>query len=229
MTARYALYYAPAADDPLMVAASSWLGRDPFSGEARTRPWDAGLAGLDLDALTDDPRHYGFHATLKAPFELAEGETETSLAAALEAYCRTRQPFSVTLEIRALGPFLAFMLAEPSTGMQTLHEDSVRLFDRFRAPISEFDFKRRLRPGMTARQETQLREFGYPGIFEDFRFHMTLTGAIKDEAVRARVFNALKVRFASLEGAHKVAGLGVFMQTDRDSDFTVLGRYAFGA
>lgn len=229
MTARYALYYAPAADDPLMVVASAWLGRDPFSGEARTRPIVAGLDGIDLEALTEDPRHYGFHATLKAPFELAAGETEASLTAALAAYCRTRQPFDVALEIRTLGPFLAFLLAEPSAGMQTLHEDSVRLFEGFRAPLSDFDFKRRLRPGMTARQEAHLKEFGYPGIFADFRFHMTLTGAIKDEVVRTRVMTALKDRLATHEGPHTVAGLAVFKQTDRESDFTVLARNPFGA
>ncbi len=33
---RYALYYAPRAEEALAVAASRWLGRNPDSGEARS-------------------------------------------------------------------------------------------------------------------------------------------------------------------------------------------------
>jgi hypothetical protein len=31
-----------------------------------------GFQPADFHALTDEPRRYGFHATLKAPFRLAE-------------------------------------------------------------------------------------------------------------------------------------------------------------
>jgi hypothetical protein len=227
MTARYALYYAPEADGALMRAANAWLGRDPYTGERLERPRVAGLDGVDLDALTEDPRHYGFHATLKAPFELAEGETEAGLVRAVEDYARGRPAFDVRLSVQALGVFLAFRLAEPSAQMQALHEDAVRLFDRFRAPLSEFDYNRRRRPGMTEAQETQLRTFGYAGIFADFRFHMTLTGAIRDEALRTRVLEALSGHFARFEGAHRATGLALFHQPDRETDFRVIARGVF--
>ena len=74
MTARYAIYYAPAAEDELYRAASAWLGRDVYTDTPLVRPAIAGMESLDLDALTSDPRHYGWHATLKAPFELAAGQ-----------------------------------------------------------------------------------------------------------------------------------------------------------
>ncbi|MEL6728492.1 MAG: hypothetical protein AAFP91_13435, partial [Pseudomonadota bacterium] len=37
-SARYAIYYAPPADDPLWALGSEWLGRDAYTGENLTRP-----------------------------------------------------------------------------------------------------------------------------------------------------------------------------------------------
>ncbi|MCF8507402.1 MAG: DUF1045 domain-containing protein [Hyphomonadaceae bacterium] len=228
MTARYAIYYAPAAENELYRAASAWLGRDVYTDTPLVRPAIAGMESLDLDALTSDPRHYGWHATLKAPFELAAGQSTESLLAEVAAYCGQRSPFSATLEVAALGDFLAFTLAEPSADMRLLHEDCVRRFDHFRAPLSDFDLARRRRARMSAEQDARLIAFGYPWIFEDFRFHMTLTGRIRDEAERTRVLAALQQHFAAYEGPHVFGGLALFFQPDRDNDFIVLDRYAFG-
>src|SRR4051812_29789724 len=63
--ARLALYWAPEVDDPLHHLGSAWLGRDAESGAPVPQPK---LPGLDLAALTADPRGYGLHATLKPPF-----------------------------------------------------------------------------------------------------------------------------------------------------------------
>ena len=228
MTARYAIYYAPAAGDEFYRAASAWLGRDVYTDKLLVRPAIAGMESLDLDALTSDPRHYGWHATLKAPFELAADQSAEGLLAEVETYCRNRGPFSATVKVAALGDFLAFTLAEPSAEMRLLHEDCVRRFDHFRAPLSDFDLARRRRAAMTPEQDARLVTFGYPWIFEDFRFHMTLTGRIREETERARVLAALQQHFAAYEGPHVFGGLALFFQPDRDSDFIVLGRSAFG-
>jgi hypothetical protein len=66
MTTRYAIYYSPNADTLFHRLASEWLGRDAWSGDAQRQP-----AIADIPALTEEPRRYGFHATLKAPFHLA--------------------------------------------------------------------------------------------------------------------------------------------------------------
>ena len=70
---RYAVYYAPAADSALWRFGSATLGYDALTGE--DLPF-AVPPGCDLalwPAFTEEPRRYGFHATLKAPFELADG------------------------------------------------------------------------------------------------------------------------------------------------------------
>jgi hypothetical protein len=57
---------------------------------------------------------------------------------------------------------------------------------------------------------------------------MTLTGRIRNEAERTRVLAALEQHFAACEGPHVFGGLALFFQPDRDSNFIVLGRSAFG-
>lgn len=228
MTARYAIYYAPAADSDLWRMAAAWLGRDAASGADIARPPIAGLEGLDLDALTADPRHYGFHATLKAPFELADGRTEDELLAAAAAFSAARAAFTAAIAPAALGRFLAFRLQDGGAEMAALHAACVRDFEPFRAPLSDADIARRRQAQLTPEQDARLLKWGYPYVFEDFRFHMTLTGAIRDDEVRAQVLAALADHFAPVAGPHRFDAVAVFRQPERDAAFEAIARFLFG-
>lgn len=228
MAARYAIYYAPAPDSPLWQVASRWLGRDAASGELIAQPSFEALADLDFASLTADPRHYGFHATLKAPFALAQAKSEAELIADAHEFAATRRAFSASIRPRALGPFLAFQIEAPCPAMNALEADCVRDFDPFRAPLTEHDLERRRRAPLTAAQDAQLVEWGYPYVFEDFRFHMTLTGAIADEAARERVLGVAEDYFAGVPSDHAFGSISLFRQPDRMSPFVIIGRFAFG-
>jgi hypothetical protein len=43
--------------------------------------------------------------------------------------------------------------------------------DCFRAPLSEGEEQRRLAAGLSARQRELLNRWGYPYVFDQFRFH----------------------------------------------------------
>ena len=227
MTARYALYYAPDADSLLWQRASQWLGRDAVSGEDLLQPRFGELSDLDFAALTADPRHYGFHATLKAPFALAEGTNEAALIAAAAALAQARAPFVAAIRPMALGPFLAFQIIGACPEMAALEAACVRAFEPFRAPLSDADLIRRRRARLTPRQDAQLVTWGYPYVFEDFRFHMTLTGAIADDAARGRVLAAAERYFADVPVDHHFATISIFRQADRQSPFVMTERFAF--
>ena len=229
MTARYAIYYAPPADTPLWRKTAAWLGRDAYVGAATERPSLAALEGLDLDALTADPRSYGFHATLKAPFELAAQAAESELLSAAEQFVARQSPLEAAIAPAALGRFLAFRLQDGEARMQALHEACVRAFEPFRAPLSDADLARRRRAPLTLEQDARLLTWGYPYVFEDFRFHMTLTGQIRDEALRERVLAVLREHFAAETGVHRFDGIAVFRQADRDQPFDILQRFDFQA
>lgn len=226
---RYAVYYAPPADSPLWRLASAWLGRDACTGAALARPPTPALADLDLGQITADPRGYGFHATLKAPFELADGVSEADLAHFTEAFAAAQTPFEAVIAPAALGRFLAFTLAAPCGSLQALHEACVEAFEPYRAPLSAHDLARRRKAPLTPAQDARLLRFGYPYVFEDFRFHMTLTGQIADEALRARVLESLTGLFAEVSGPHLFDGVAIFRQADRAAPFEVLVRAAFRA
>ena len=60
----------------------------------------------------------------------------------------------------------------------------VRDLDEFRAPAGEAELARRRKAGLSARQEALLTQWGYPYVFEEFRFHLTLSGRLPEEDVR---------------------------------------------
>jgi hypothetical protein len=153
-------------------------------------PKDAGLPE-DWAGLTEAPRRYGFHATLKAPFRLAAGcDEETLIDAVAEIYSEPREIPTIRPAVRPLGTFIAIVAQERSVALDRLAADCVRSFDRFRAPPSAADRARRPATTLGGRERENLDRWGYPYVFEDYIFHMTLTGPLGDER-RAGIGNLL--------------------------------------
>ncbi|MDO9707831.1 DUF1045 domain-containing protein [Paracraurococcus lichenis] len=169
--ARLALYWAPEVDDPLHALGSAWLGRDAETGATLPQP---SLPGLDIAALTADPRGYGLHATLKPPFRLGLSWAEAMRAA--EALAARIAPFDLPpLSVQDLHGFLALRETAPCPALQALADACVEALDACRAPPSEAELARRRKSGLSPRQEALLARWGYPYVFEEWRFHVTLT------------------------------------------------------
>lgn len=227
MTARYALYAAPAPDSALWRFGSSVIGYDAALALDAAFPEGGLFAADDWPALTADPRRYGFHGTLKAPFVLAEGRSEAELLDTAAAFAQRQRTFVVPrLEVSLLKAFVALVPAEPSAALDALAADCVRHFEPFRAPLSDSDRARRLVAPLTDRQRQHLDAWGYPYVFEDFRFHMTLTGALPEDR-RETVRAALAALYAPLAVPFPVDALAVFRQERREDRFTVLARLPF--
>nr|WP_321457633.1 DUF1045 domain-containing protein [uncultured Cohaesibacter sp.] len=227
---RYALFFAPLADDPLNGAAAQWLGRNVFSGEMIERP--SLVEGLDRDAFDgqiSSARRYGFHGTLKAPFELAKGKTIEQLETALADYCHTIKPFALPkFVVGQLGQFFALRPSEPSEELKALASDLVRSFDAFRAPLEEKDIVRRNPEKLTESQRENLFNWGYPYIFDDFRFHMTLTNPVPD-ALAERFQHALESHFAAfIAEAQTVKAITLYEEPEQGGLFVVRGQYLIG-
>jgi putative phosphonate metabolism protein len=218
---RYAIYFTPPADSPLTRLAASWLGRDPFSGEATEPPAVSTLSPAEIGFHTAAPRRYGFHATLKAPFQLAPAETEASLGDALSRFASGVEPFAVQLAIGRIDGFFALVPAGPAPLLNRLADDVVAAFDRFRAPLGEAEIERRNPDALSAEEFRNLHRWGYPYVFDTFRFHMTLTGRVgADEAERVRV--ALDEVFgATVARPVAIGGLALFVEPERGAPFGV--------
>lgn len=223
---RYAIYFVPAAETPLYQAGAALMGYDVYN--ARRVPFPAGLAltGGDWSALTSEPRVYGFHATLKAPFRLAPGRHADDLAAQVSAFATGRTAVGVTAAVRAIGSFAALVPDAPSPALDRLAADCVRAFDDFRAPLDERERQKRLAAPLTARRQDNLGRWGYPYVFEDFRFHMTLAGPVAP-ALQAAVLACLRDRLRAVEGRPlAVDRIALLRQPDRDTPFRLVASAA---
>lgn len=192
---RYALFYTPPPNHDLTQIAARWLGRDAYSGTRFPHNAHGTLSATALEDLTTAPRRYGFHATLKAPFEFSQGSNISRLMTAMETFCQKREAFTMPrLKVGRLGPFFALVPDSDAQELNRFAAEIVREFDGFRAPLSQADFERRQPDKLSEQQRAYLRQWGYPYIFDAFRFHMTLTGPVPD-AMASKMETLLQALF----------------------------------
>src|SRR5690606_11280147 len=117
--------------------------------------------------------------------------------------------------------FLALVPAGDCAGLNAFANRVVAEFDPFRAPLSEAEIERRSAAGLTASEQAHLERWGYPYVFSDFRFHMTLTGRLPiDES--AQVEQAAQAHFGTvLAGPMQIASLALFAEPERNAPFHV--------
>lgn len=230
-SSRYAIYYAPPRSSGLWQLAQRWLGRDCETGETLEQPALAGWPAAEIAAATESPRHYGFHATLKAPFHLAPGVSLRQLRESLGGFAARQRPFPTPpLRVSAIGPFLALTLASAAPEMNALAAATVKELDPCRAPLDGKDLQRRLAGGLTPRQAALLRTWGYPYVLEEFRFHMTLTGPLADAAQRERLQAELAALFRPvLTEPVPVEEICLYSQDSAAAPFVLADRFRFVA
>ena len=219
MTARVALYYAPAANDPLTTAGAAWLGRDIVTNAPVRQP-DV----PDIHAITAEPRVYGFHATLKPPMRLVGG-WRTLMSAVREMTARIA-PFDLPgLEVADLHGFLALRETSPCPPLQALADTCVEQLDSFRQPPEPDELARRREAKLSPEQDAMLVRWGYPYVFESWFFHMTLTRRLS-ETEKAATMPAAEAWFKSaLALPRRVEDVCLFTQAAPGAAFTLAERF----
>lgn len=220
---RYAIYYAP-EPGPLADLAAHWLGWDAAAGRALPHPDLAGLP-RPVAEITETPRKYGFHGTIKPPFRLAPGQTAEALHRACADLATRLAPVTLDgLHLSQLGGFLALTPQGDARALADLAATVVRDLDAFRAPPTEAEIARRRPERLTARQRALLDQWGYPYVMEEFRFHLTLTGDLGTPEASA-VAAALRPHLAPhLPRPFVIRDLCLFGEAT-DGMFRILHRY----
>ena len=175
---RYAVYYT-APPGVLARFGAGWLGWDSAAGQVVDHPQVPGLDPARVAALTDVPRRYGFHATLKPPFVLAGGSAR-ALADDLAVLAAGLAPVELPggLQLAELDGFIALIPSRQPAALTDLAAALVGGLDGHRAPLTPADRARRRPEQLNERQRELLDLWGYPFVMEEFRFHMTLTGPV---------------------------------------------------
>lgn len=220
---RVAVYYAPEAADPLWTAGTRWLGRDPERGLDLAQP-----PGLGPE-LTSEAAGYGLHGTLKPPMRLAPGRSYPEFAAAVADLALSLRAFAMPpLSVQVLHGFLAIRDAAPSADLQALSDVTVATLDPFRAPLSETERDKRRRHGLSAAEEAMLARWGYPYVFQLWRFHLTLSRRLT-EAEAALWRPLAEAYFApSLTAPRTCRSLALFTQEAPGAAFSLAQRLPFG-
>lgn len=228
MTERFAIYFAPAATGTLWERACTWLGRDPASGDL----FDGPVAGIDrprLLNLTQSANRYGFHATIKAPMALVEDTSEADLRTALADFVVQHEPVNLgPLTLASLQGFLA-LVPEANEALQDFAAHVVESFDPLRAPMTVKDRAARASKGLTERQIELLDAYGYPYVFEEFQFHMTLSDRLTEEDAHD-IARAATTWFAPvLDEPVILDRLSLFHEADAGKPFRRIADFKLGA
>lgn len=225
--ARFAVYCAPSRDSAWWQAGSAWLARDAESGEPCTPPQPQALT-RPLVALTEAPRRYGWHGTLVAPFRLADGVTQADVLHAARAWAATQSAFALPVEAATLGDFVALRPADPQgeARIRAVATSALQTLDTLRARPSAADLARRLAAPLSERQRALLVEWGYPYVFDEYRFHMTLSSSLADARERAVLVAWWQARTPVL-GPLAVDHAALFVEPEPGKPFKLWQRVPF--
>lgn len=225
---RYAIYFVPATNHSLWELGNLWLGRNPETGGIFIQPCVSGCSPDEIKAVTIAPRRYGLHATIKPPFQLARGHDEAELIVRLKEFCAIRQSFELPhFEVATLDDFIALKLIQPNYKINELADACVAEFDNFRSPPDENELARRKPETLSDSGRANLARWGYPHVFEDFRFHITLTQSTTPDQ-RVRLLPWLADYFATaLVHPCRVDGLALYVEPFSDAALQLVRRFPF--
>jgi hypothetical protein len=218
---RYAVYYAP-REGAFAFRANDWLGREPGNPRDLPQPVFPGIG--DPRDITVQPRRYGFHGTIRAPFRPAEGVGEIQIRAAVADLSASLSPVTCEgLRVDVLDGFVALTPTGCEAALLDLGATVVEGTNALRAALTKAEIARRRPDRLSPRQRELLDLWGYPHVMEEFHFHLTLTDRL-DEPEPARA--ALETYFAPvLPHPFVIEDLCLFGE-DTSGRFHFLHRYA---
>lgn len=226
-TQRFAIYFTFAPDHPLYRKASQWLGHCVYK-QATETPVVFSEASETFRSV-QQAAQYGFHATLKPPFRLQAGTTQSELENCLQDFTSSIKPFTcAVLKVNAIGNFIALVPDSNCDELNHLARQCVKHFESFRAPLNDSEMQKRLRSPLTPRQQNLLKQWGYPYVLEEFRFHMTLTDRLPEDTIEdAR--RQLALEFSPfLTSRLQIDRICLCHQTKPENPFYLLQSYQLG-
>lgn len=223
---RVAIYFAPPQGSALAALGAAWLGTDPESGGVASPMADPPGLPHPRETLVARPARYGLHATLKAPFRLAEPIDADTLDRTLNAFAASLPPAEGPgLAVDAGLGFVALRPDGPAPAIDALAEACVTQLDGLRAPLTSAEIAQRLRGDLDITEERHLRRWGYPYVLDRFRFHITLTRMLPAGEAAAAASVLAPVFAPALAPRLRVDHIALFGDPGEGRRFRILKRY----
>ena len=220
---RCAVYFVPEIHSAWWQAGSAWLGRCAATGQAVAQPSLAGISPQAQWALTAEPRRYGWHATLKAPFKIKPGENLKSVMSALQDLAQSLTAFDLpALQVSTHGGFMALRPEGDVSQINSAAAACVKELHGLAQPLGESDLARRRSAPLTPEQDRLMLAWGYPYVLDEFEFHLSLTHKLDgmSDDMRTAWQEAAQAHFAPLGGC-RFDQLALFVEPERGADFVL--------
>lgn len=222
---RYAVYFCPSPDSDWGLAGAQWLGRCAITGKTSQQLEISGIDSELFRSLTSDPKRYGWHATLKAPFKLAPEHEVGDLLLKLHQLAKSLKPFDLPkLEVSSVGGFLSLRPKIASDELDAVAAMCVRDLQSFSLPLTEKELtRRRNKAELTPEQDKLLVDWGYPWVLDEFNFHFSLTGSLDsvDAKTEKKLIQAAKHHFQNLSIC-RFDRIALVIEPEAGKDFEVI-------
>jgi hypothetical protein len=221
---RYAVYFAPNVEQQWWAHASQWLGRCAVSQQRSAQPTVVGVSAKRFAELTEHPRRYGFHATLRAPFVLAGEYQPSDLIDCVNTICQKLKPFVLPrLRVTLLEKFLALVPERDVAQIAMLEELCVTILNDYAEPLGPEELGRRRSAGLSSHEDSLLLRWGYPFVLDRFRFHCSLTGSLAN-ASQGEVTALTQAAHQHFDHLPRCVfeSLAIFVEPTRGADFVLL-------
>lgn len=225
MSERFALYFTPNSNSLLYQIASNWLQYDAYM-ENSFESFSSGKVFLDCTVYENHIKNaskYGFHATLKPPFRLKENQTQEQLIQAISSFCLKNQAIACgKLQLTTLGNFIALVLEKSCPQLNKLAQQCVETFEPFRAELNSQEIQKRNPEQLTKRQQILFKQWGYPYVDDEYRFHLTLTDQMHTEQLAVVKKHLQELFLPELDKDLRVDAIHLFHQENSQSRFKII-------
>ena len=222
---RYAVYFLCQPQSDLAAFASEWLGYDVERGEVLSQTRHPATPHNWIS----DPKRYGFHATIKAPFHLTSTRSPEDLLSSLSGVCAAERAIDLgPIQLRQIRDFLALVPETSHEALPALVQRCVEALDDLRAPLTPADRERRMGAQLSSREIELMDRWGYPYVCELYRFHMTLTNSLPQQDLTA-ASRILEDRLKGISLNQQLDSLSLCVQPTASEPFRLLRRFPLSA
>jgi len=227
---RYAIYFVGEPQSEFWTLGSQWLGRCSMNSKIESHLDTNNLDSKLRMKMTQHPRRYGWHATLKAPFRLKDGLSIEFLMDKLKNLASELTVFELPiLEVKRLRNFLALTPVENHDRINQISvaaQTCVEYLHEFSEPLTESEISYRNQSNLSSREQALMKQWGYPYVKELYQFHFTLSDGFDalSEFEISELTQAAKKWF-NFSQPLQFDRLALFVEESKGQDFKFLSEY----